>query len=81
MKSVIYAIALSSLVAAPAFAIEPIKGSITYDAPHTQVLAKSPVGSVIQHSFTSNGTDYRELYVVGANGQPELVSRSASNAS
>ncbi|MEQ9245072.1 MAG: hypothetical protein RLO21_03715 [Nitratireductor sp.] len=81
MKTVLSAIVISSFVAAPAFAVEPIKGSINFDGPSQSTLSKTPVGSVLQHQFTSNGKDYLEIYVVGADGRPELVSRSASNNS
>ncbi|WP_367717140.1 hypothetical protein AB2N04_03715 [Nitratireductor sp. GISD-1A_MAKvit] len=81
MRKVLSAVVISSFVAAPAFAIEPIKGSITFDGPSQQTLDKTPAGSVLQHQFTSNGKDYREIYVVGADGRPELVSRTASNDS
>ena len=81
MKTIISAVVLSSFLAVPAFAIEPIKGSITFNGPSQSTLTKTPVGSVLQHQFYSNGNDYRELYVVGADGRPELVSRTVSNDS
>lgn len=81
MKTVLSAIVVSTFLAAPAFAIEPIQGSMTYNEPSNATLTKSPVGSVIQHQFTSNGTDYRELYVVGNDGRPQLVTRDVANNS
>ncbi|MFC5586902.1 hypothetical protein ACFPOD_17445 [Nitratireductor kimnyeongensis] len=81
MKTVLSALVISSFIAAPAFAIEPIKGSINFDGPSQESLSKTPVGSVLKHQFTSNGNDYVEIYVVGADGHPELVSRTASNNS
>ncbi|WP_040677605.1 hypothetical protein [Nitratireductor pacificus] len=79
MKTVISAAVLSSFLAVPAFAVEPIPGSITYDGPSQSTFSKAPVGSVLQHQFTSQGYDYKELYVVGADGRAQLVSRTTAN--
>lgn len=81
MKTIISAAILSSFLAVPAFAVEPIQGSITFNGPSQSTLSKTPVGSVLQHQFSSNGNDYHEIYVVGADGRPELVSRTVSNNS
>jgi hypothetical protein len=61
-----------------AFAIEPIEGSITYNG-HQSTLEKSPVGSTLQHSFSSDGNDYNEVYKVNADRSVSLVSRTVAN--
>ncbi len=76
MKTALSALVISTFIAAPAFAIEPIKGSITYDGPSQSTLSKTPVGSVLQHQFNANGNEYREIYVVGNDGRPVLVNRT-----
>jgi len=61
-----------------AFALEPIKGSITYNG-HQSYLEKSPAGSTLQHSFWSEGHHYNEIYRVNADHSISLVTRSVSN--
>jgi hypothetical protein len=80
MKSIIAATAvIASLAGATsAFAIEPIQGSITYGG-HVAQLQKAPVGSTVFHSFTSGGSNFRELYRVSPDQTLELVSRSRSD--
>ena len=63
-----------------AFAVEPIEGSITYNG-HQSYLEKSPVGSTLQHSFTSKGYNYNEVYKVNADRSISLVSRTIANHS
>jgi hypothetical protein len=64
------------LLAGPAFAIEPIPGSITYGGGPHAPLQKSPVGSVVKHTFSNGGYDYQERYVVQPDRSLRLVSRS-----
>jgi hypothetical protein len=64
------------LLASPAFAIEPIPGSITYGGgPHAK-LQKSPVGSTLVHRFRYEGDEYEERYVLQPDRSLKLVSRS-----
>jgi hypothetical protein len=64
------------LLASPAFAVEPIPGSITYGGgPHAK-LQKSPVGSTLVHRFRYEGDEYEERYVLQPDRSLKLVSRS-----
>lgn len=64
------------LFASPAFAVEPIPGSITYGGgPHVK-LQKSPVGSTLVHRFRYEGAEYEERYVLQPDRSLKLVSRS-----
>lgn len=81
MKALISSIIISASLSAPAFAVEPIEGSIGYNGASQATLKKTPPGSVLQHRFTSSGQEYLEIYVVDADGRPQLVSRNATNGS
>ncbi|SMD09258.1 hypothetical protein [Rhizobium sp. RU36D] len=78
MNKVIAAAVLTVMAGtSSAFAIQPIDGSLTSNAR----LEKAPVGSVMSHEFTSNGTDYRETYRVEADRSLKLVDREVSSQS
>lgn len=64
------------LFASPAFALEPIPGSITYGGgPHAK-LQSSPIGSTLIHRFDSEGHEYEERYVLQSDRSLKLISRS-----
>ncbi|NKN36294.1 hypothetical protein HFC70_07970 [Agrobacterium sp. a22-2] len=77
MKILVTATLLSVLAASSAaMALEPIKGSITYNG-HQSHLEKAPVGSNFFHNFTSEeGRNVREIYQVNADHSVSLVSRT-----
>ncbi|MBB4120162.1 hypothetical protein [Martelella radicis] len=79
MKTLIASIALTGLIAGPALALQPIRGSITYGAQYGQV-TKAPAGSVVTNDFYNGGQRYTETYVVGPDQQLELIQRSESNS-
>lgn len=77
MKTLVIAATLvSAFAASSAFALEPIKGSITYDGQPATKLVASPVGSPVTHSFADEfGRDVEETYIVTENRDLKLVSR------
>lgn len=76
MKKIIaLTLAVSAIGASSAFAIDPIKGSITYTNPNEVRLTKAPAGSLFTHEFRSDGNRYKELYRVEANGTVTIVDR------
>jgi hypothetical protein len=64
------------LVTGPAMALEPIPGSITYGGNTVAKLQKSPIGSSVNHRFSSGGSDYLERYVLMPDRSLKLVSRT-----
>lgn len=66
--------------ASAASAIQPIEGSITYGGQPTQKLEKAPIGSVVQHQFTSNGNEYNETYVLQDDRSLKLVARTQASS-
>lgn len=80
MRILATATLLSVLAASSAaMALEPIKGSITFNG-HQTILSKSPAGSNFFHNFTSEeGRDVRETYQVNADHSVNLVSRTVLN--
>ncbi|WP_274424279.1 hypothetical protein [Chelativorans sp. YIM 93263] len=76
MRKIIFLASALSVLAAPALALEPIPGSITYGGPSEVQLEKTPVGSVTFHNVHHRGNHYREVYVVGPDQRFELVSRT-----
>ncbi|AJY45855.1 hypothetical protein [Martelella endophytica] len=80
MKTIIATIALLGTISAPAFALQPIPGSITYGGSQYGQLAKSPVGSAMTNDFYSNGQHYVETYVVGPDHKLKLIERSQKNS-
>lgn len=75
MKKTFVALA-ALLFASPAFALEPIPGSITYGGgPHSK-LQKSPIGSTLVHRFRNDGNEYEERYVLQPDRSLKLISRS-----
>ncbi|MGR6430239.1 hypothetical protein ACU5AY_04890 [Rhizobium sp. PAMB 3174] len=76
MKKIIaLTLAVSAIGASSAFAIEPIKGSITYTNPSEVRLTKAPVGSIFNHQFVNDGQRYKEIYKVQADGSVMIVDR------
>ena len=56
--------------------LEPIPGSITYGGQPRQRLQKSPVGSILPHTFTDQwGERVRETYIVQPDRSLKLVDR------
>ena len=51
-------------LADPAFALEPIPGSITYGGGPRTRLMKSPISSSLTHVFRVDGAEYEERYVL-----------------
>lgn len=78
MKITVIAASLATVFAASsAFALEPIKGSITYGGQPASKLTASPVGSTFTHNFTDDfGHDVEETYVITENRDLKLVDRS-----
>jgi hypothetical protein len=56
-------------------AVDPIPGSLTYPTQPKTKLKKAPVGSIVQHSFHSNGVDYRETYRIQPDRSLKLLNR------
>lgn len=79
MTKILMAVAVL-LLAGPAFAVEPIPGSITYGGQPRTKLKKSPVGSSVVHRFESNGREYEERYIVQPDRSLKLVSRTRQSA-
>lgn len=79
IKTILSALVLSSAFAAPAFAIEPIPGSITHNGLSRSTLSVTPIGSVHLHQFYHGGSEYREVYRVGTDRRFELVSREQAD--
>ena len=61
-------------LASPAFAIEPIPGSITYGGANPK-LQKSPPGSTLINRIDDGSNEYEERYVVQPDHSLKLVSR------
>jgi len=77
MKKV-FAVALVAALAAaaPALAIEPIPGSITYHGQPRTKLQKAPVGSpVYNRFFGEDGYRYEETYLIQPDRSLKLVDR------
>lgn len=56
--------------------VEPIPGSITYGGQPRTKLTKSPVGSIVQHQFTTQqGFQVEESYVLQPDRSLKLTSR------
>ncbi len=68
-------LALLALFVAPALAIEPISGSITYGGQPNTRLQKSPIGSLLTHDFNSDGSRYSETYILQPDRTLRLVDR------
>lgn len=78
MTRILIAVA-ALLLAGPAFALEPIPGSITYGGQPRSKLQKSPIGSVVVHRFESRGFQYEERYILQPDRSLKLVSRTRGN--
>lgn len=68
-------------LAGPAFALEPIPGSITYGGQPRTKLMKSPIGSSFTHVFREGHWEYQERYILDADRSLRLVSRGRRNDS
>ncbi|MGO4439087.1 hypothetical protein [Rhizobium sp. RAF56] len=56
--------------------LQPIPGSITYGGQPTQKLMKSPIGSLLPHTFTDQwGDRVKEIYILQPDRTLKLVSR------
>jgi hypothetical protein len=75
MKKILITVA-ALLIASPAFALEPIPGSIIYGGQPRTKLKKSPVGSSFTHRFTYQGDEYEERYVIQPDRSLKLVFRT-----
>lgn len=82
MKTLVIAAALASaFTASSAFALEPIKGSITYGGQPATRLSAAPVGSPVSHQFTDEfGRDVEETYIVTESRDLKLVDRRTINS-
>jgi hypothetical protein len=69
------AIAIVSVAAAPAFALDPIPGSLTYPGHPRQHLQKAPVGSSFTYDFSYDGSGYTERYIIQPDRSLKLVDR------
>ncbi len=78
MKSQIFAFSIATLIllAAPAIALEPIPGSITFGGQPATRLEKSPIGSSLSHDFYSGSTRYSETYILQPDRSLKLVNRT-----
>jgi hypothetical protein len=69
-------IVLTALSSAPAFAYDPIPGSLTYNGQPRTHLEKAPVGSTFTHQFSSDdGNTYEESYVIQPDHSVKLIGR------
>ncbi|NLS20505.1 hypothetical protein HGP16_28705 [Rhizobium sp. P40RR-XXII] len=79
MKRIAVVVILAAMLAACQTSepgLEPIPGSITYGGQPTQRLQKSPVGSILPHTFTDQwGERVRETYIVQPDRSLKLVDR------
>ena len=75
MRKILVAIT-ALLLSSPAYALEPIPGSITYGGQPRTKLKKAPVGSPVVHRFESGGEEYEERYIIQPDRSLKLVSRS-----
>ena len=79
-KFAIAAVLASAFSATSAFALEPIKGSITFGSQPAQHLSAAPVNSPVTHEFVDEfGKRVSETYLVTADHSLKLVDRSISN--
>ncbi|MCA0256708.1 MAG: hypothetical protein LCH47_08970 [Proteobacteria bacterium] len=79
-KFAIAAVLASAFSATSAFALEPIKGSITFDSQPSQHLSAAPVNSPVSHEFVDEfGKRVSETYIVTPDRNLKLVDRSISN--
>ena len=61
--------------------MQPIPGSITYGGQPTQKLMKSPIGSLLPHTFTDQwGDRVKEIYILQPDRTLKLVSRFYINS-
>ncbi|PPJ49011.1 hypothetical protein C0075_02665 [Rhizobium sp. KAs_5_22] len=79
MKAIIGVLAFLNLLAVPAFALEPVPGSITYGPGPTSRLSKAPVGSPVFNHLMYGGQEYNETYLVQPGGSLKLVNRTRLN--
>lgn len=76
MKTLILSTALVMSIASSAFALEPIKGSITYGGQPATRLSAAPIGSPVTHQFTDEfGRDVEETYIITKDRTLKLVNR------
>lgn len=76
MKSLLQAIVILSAIAAPVHAFEPIPGSLSYPTAQRSKLTKSPIGSLLTHSFKDDfGRTIEETYRVQPDRTLKLISR------
>jgi hypothetical protein len=75
MTKILIAVAVL-ILAGPAFALEPIPGSITYGGQPRTKLMKAPIGSPVVHRFESGPIVYEERYIIQPDRSLKLVSRS-----
>lgn len=79
-KFAIAAVLASAFSATSAFALEPIKGSITFGSQSSQHLSAAPVNSPVTHEFVDEfGKRVSETYLVTADHSLKLVDRQISN--
>lgn len=77
MKNLICGAIVLATLAAPAFALEPIPGSIIYPAQPRTKLIKAPVGSLVTHSFADQfGRRVSEQYRINPDRSLNLVHRN-----
>ncbi|WP_457580584.1 hypothetical protein [Ensifer canadensis] len=55
--------------------LEPIPGSITYGGQPRTKLTKSPVGSMVPHTFVSGNSFVKETYIIQPDRSLKLVRR------
>ena len=75
MNRLLRSATLATFLSSPAFAIEPIPGSITYHGQPTRLL-KSPVGSQVSNEFWYDGYRYSESYTIQPDRSLKLTNRT-----
>lgn len=77
MKSLIQTAAFFVALSIPAYALEPIPGSLTYPSQPRSKLTKTPVGSVFSHQFKDDfGYKVHEKYRVEPDRALTLIYRN-----
>lgn len=75
MKALLVAFGFTALSIAPAFALDPIPGSITYNGQPAHRLQKAPIGSTFTNTFFSGGSQYTETYMIRPDRSLEITDR------
>ena len=77
------ALATATLLAgsSAALALEPIRGSLTYEGPVRLGFTKAPSGTTFSHSFYDSvtGNPTQEIYIINADRTITLLSRTVGH--